>query len=132
MARSAAGCVRRHGIHVGRNDGTLSNYNEEQVEMLKKELIGTLKNAANMRGLAPAEFVNIAVFGQANSAIYSMQLPVEGESGGVKYSVNGKGYLKVADAGMPPGAQFSRCARRRATLMRSPAASWTPMHSKQK
>jgi hypothetical protein len=77
----------------------LSNYNEEQVEMLKKELIGALKNAANMRGLAPAEFVNIAVFGQANSPIYSMQLPVEGESGGVKYSLNGKGYVKMAEAG---------------------------------
>jgi hypothetical protein len=77
----------------------LSRYNEEQVEMLKKELIGTLKNAANIRGLTPSEFVNIAVFGQGNSAIYSMQLPVEGESGGAKYSVNGKGYVKVTDAG---------------------------------
>jgi hypothetical protein len=77
----------------------LSNYNEEQVEMLKKELIGALKNAANIRGLAPAEFVNIAVFGQGNSATYSMQLPAEGESGGAKYSVNAKGYLKVTDAG---------------------------------
>jgi hypothetical protein len=81
----------------------LSSYNEEQVEMLKKELIGALKNAANIRGLAPGEFVNIAVFGQGNSAIYSMQLPAEGESGGVKYSVNGKGSLKVADAGAARG-----------------------------
>jgi hypothetical protein len=42
-----------------------SNYNEEQVELLKKELIGSLKSAANMRGLQSDEFVNIAVFGHA-------------------------------------------------------------------
>lgn len=42
-----------------------SNYNEEQVELLKKELVGALKSASNMRGLKPDEFVNIAVFGYA-------------------------------------------------------------------
>ena len=42
-----------------------SNYNEEQVELLKKELVGALKSAANIRGLNPDEFVNIAVFGYA-------------------------------------------------------------------
>jgi hypothetical protein len=77
----------------------ISGYNEEQVELLKKELIGALKNAANIRGLAPEEFVNIAVFGQANSTLYVMSVPSEQEAGGAKYSVNAKGYLKVADAG---------------------------------
>ena len=42
-----------------------SNFNGEQVELLKKELIGALKIATNMRGLKPDEFVNIAVFGYA-------------------------------------------------------------------
>jgi hypothetical protein len=42
-----------------------SSYNDEQVEMLKKELVGALKNATNIRGLKPDEFVNIAVFGHA-------------------------------------------------------------------
>lgn len=42
-----------------------SNYNDEQVELLKNELIGALKSATNMRGLKPDEFVNIAVFGYA-------------------------------------------------------------------
>jgi hypothetical protein len=42
-----------------------SNYNEEQVELLKRELVGALKSATNMRGLRPDEFVNIAVFGYA-------------------------------------------------------------------
>jgi hypothetical protein len=43
-----------------------SIYNEEKVELLKKELIGGLRNASNIRGLAPGEFVNIAVFGHAS------------------------------------------------------------------
>jgi hypothetical protein len=42
-----------------------SNYNDEQVELLKKELVGALKLATNMRGLKPDEFVNISVFGYA-------------------------------------------------------------------
>ena len=75
-----------------------SSYNEEQVEMLKKELIGTLKNAANIRGLPASEFVNIAVFGQASSTIYSVPVP-DGDSGGNRYSVNARAYLKVADGG---------------------------------
>ena len=32
---------------------------------MKKELVGALKIASNMRGLSPDEFVNIAVFGYA-------------------------------------------------------------------
>jgi hypothetical protein len=42
-----------------------SNYSEERVGLLKRELIGALKSAANMRGLEPDEFLNIAVFGHA-------------------------------------------------------------------
>jgi hypothetical protein len=44
-----------------------STYNDEKVELLKKELIGGLRNASNIRGLGPDEFVNIAVFGHASS-----------------------------------------------------------------
>jgi hypothetical protein len=42
-----------------------SDYSEERVALLKRELIGALKSAANMRGLEPDEFLNIAVFGHA-------------------------------------------------------------------
>lgn len=45
-----------------------SGYNEDQVEALKNELVRALKNAANIRGLQPEEFVNIAVFGHATPA----------------------------------------------------------------
>jgi hypothetical protein len=42
-----------------------STYNAGQVELLKTELIGALKNATNVRGLKDDESVNIAVFGHA-------------------------------------------------------------------
>ena len=45
--------------------GRTSSYKEDQVELLKKELVGALKLAANIRGLKSDEFVNIAVFGHA-------------------------------------------------------------------
>jgi len=44
-----------------------SGFNEDRVELLKREVMTALKNATNIRGLKPEEFVNIAVFGQANS-----------------------------------------------------------------
>jgi hypothetical protein len=44
-----------------------SSYNQDQVELLKKELMSALKNATNIRALKPDEFVNIAVFGHASS-----------------------------------------------------------------
>src|ERR1043166_4526019 len=80
------------------HSGRTSPYNEEQVELLKKELIDALKNAANIHGLKPEEFVSIAVFGHSSSTTYSVAVPSEGESNGVKYSVNARGYLKVADS----------------------------------
>lgn len=59
-----------------------NGYKEEQVELLKKELIGALKNAANIRGLRPDEFVNIAVFGQSSGArVKTVTLP--GGAGGL-------------------------------------------------
>jgi hypothetical protein len=59
-----------------------NGYKEEQVELLKKELIGALKNAANIRGLRPDEFVNIAVFGQSSGArVKAVTLP--GGAGGL-------------------------------------------------
>jgi hypothetical protein len=59
-----------------------SSYNEEQVELLKKELVGALKSAANMRGLKPDEFVNIAVFGHAPPLrIKSFSYPKTGDVG---------------------------------------------------
>jgi hypothetical protein len=59
-----------------------NGYKEEQVELLKKELIGALKNAANIRGLRPDEFVNIAVFGQSSGGrVKAVTLP--GGAGGL-------------------------------------------------
>jgi hypothetical protein len=59
-----------------------NGYKEEQVELLKKELIGALKNAANIRGLRLDEFVNIAVFGQSSGArVKTVTLP--GAAGGL-------------------------------------------------
>ncbi len=59
-----------------------SNSNEEPVELLKRELLGALKNATHMRGLKPDEFVNIAVFGHAPPVrIKSISYPASGEVG---------------------------------------------------
>jgi hypothetical protein len=43
-------------------------YQAEQVETLKKELIETLKNASNIRGLKPEESVTIALVGSRSGA----------------------------------------------------------------
>jgi hypothetical protein len=47
------------------DDGGNASYNEDQVEMLKREIITALKNAGNIRGLKADEFVNVTVFGQS-------------------------------------------------------------------
>jgi hypothetical protein len=52
-------------VDSGDDDGGNANYNEDQVEMLKREIITALKNAANIRGLKADEFVNVTVFGQS-------------------------------------------------------------------
>jgi hypothetical protein len=52
-------------VDSGDDDGGNANYNEDQVEMLKREIITALKNAANIRGLKTDEFVNVTVFGQS-------------------------------------------------------------------
>jgi hypothetical protein len=52
-------------VDPGDDDGGNANYNEDQVEMLKREIITALKNAANIRGLKADEFVNVTVFGQS-------------------------------------------------------------------
>ena len=41
-----------------------SRFDAEQVEALQQTLLGALKNASNIRGLKPDDFVTIAVFGQ--------------------------------------------------------------------
>ena len=53
-----------------------NGYKDEQVELLKKELISALRNAANIRGLRAEEFVNVAVFGQSTGArVKAVTLP---------------------------------------------------------
>lgn len=84
---------------VEESPGRNSNFNEEQVELLKKELIGALKNAANIRGLKPDESVNIAVFGHANSVRVAKVTPAATDSPGRSYSVNAVGYVSVSGAG---------------------------------
>jgi hypothetical protein len=74
-----------------------SDYNDEQVALLKNELVGVLKNAANIRGLKSEEFVNIAVFGPASSVRISA--PVKAGDAGGKYSVNAIGYVSISGAG---------------------------------
>jgi hypothetical protein len=59
-----------------------SSFSEDRVALLKRELIGALKSAANMRGLKPEEFVNIAVFGHAPPLrIKSISYPASGDVG---------------------------------------------------
>ncbi len=59
-----------------------SDYSQDRVELLQRELTGALKSAANMRGLKPDEFVNIAVFGHAPPVrIKSVSYPASGEVG---------------------------------------------------
>jgi hypothetical protein len=66
-----------------------SSYTDEPVELLKKELVGSLKNAANIRGLKPEEFVNIAVFGHAAPArMKSTRLATGGSSAGYEMDIS--------------------------------------------
>ncbi len=46
-----------------------SQYNAEQVEELKKVLLQTLKNAANIHNLKPDDFIAITVFGQPSTPV---------------------------------------------------------------
>lgn len=79
-----------------------SIYNEEKVELLKKELLGGLRNASNIRGLAPGEFVNIAVFGHAS---------LRGKS---SYAGRGGGYgdTNPAEYGVDKGSVLTLRARK--------------------
>ena len=45
------------------------DYDAAQVENLKKGLLHSLKNAANIRQLKPEEFVSVTVFGAPNTAV---------------------------------------------------------------
>jgi hypothetical protein len=58
-----------------------STYKEAQVDLLKRELIGSLKSASNMRGIKPDEYVNIAVFGHAPPVRIKSVSYKPGESG---------------------------------------------------
>jgi hypothetical protein len=52
-------------------------FDAESVEALKHTLIGTLKNASNIRHLKPDDYVSIAVFGQPSAAtVVSSPAPV--------------------------------------------------------
>jgi hypothetical protein len=89
-----------------------SAYNEEQVELLKKELIGSLKSAANMRGLSGDEFVNIAVFGHAAPVrIKSYSYPTSGEVG-IGLPAGGVVYESSAAANAAKGSVLTLRAKK--------------------
>lgn len=67
-------------------------YDEDKVTALKREILTAIKNAANIRGLKPEEFVNVAVFGQTVSVRKVM------ESG------NGQGQVMARRLASEPGA----------------------------
>ena len=48
---------------------TYMDYDAAQVENLKKGLLQSLKNAANIRQLKPEEFVSVTVFGAPNTSV---------------------------------------------------------------
>jgi hypothetical protein len=80
-----------------------SVYKEEKVDLLKKELVGALKNASNIRGLASNEFINIAVFGHASS------------HGKASYGVKSGGYASdtiAAELGVDKGSVLTLRARK--------------------
>jgi len=58
---------RRQASWMGGTVEAGVDYDSEQVDTLKKEMIESLKNASNFRHLKPDEFVSITVFGSANS-----------------------------------------------------------------
>jgi hypothetical protein len=89
-----------------------SAYNEEQVELLKKELIGSLKTASNMRGLRPDEFVNIAVFGHAAPVrIKSFSYPTSGNVG-IGLPAGGVVYESSAAANAAKGSVLTLRAKK--------------------
>jgi hypothetical protein len=45
-----------------------SNFKQEQVDLLKRELLAAMKNATHIRNLGSNEFVNVVVFGQPLSS----------------------------------------------------------------
>jgi len=58
---------RRQASWMGGTVEAGVDYDAEQVDTLKKELIESLKNATNFRHLKPEEYVSITVFGSPNS-----------------------------------------------------------------
>lgn len=60
---------RRQQSWMGGNVESGADYDSDQVDTLKKELIESLKNAANFRHLKPDEYVSITVFGSPNSGV---------------------------------------------------------------
>lgn len=76
-------------------------YDAERVEVLKKHLLGALKNASNMKGVKSDEYVNVSVFGSpatTTGEIYGRgvgampgaanNLPAAGRGGGAGGSVS--------------------------------------------
>jgi hypothetical protein len=71
------------------------DYNSEQVEGLKKELIETMKNAANIRDVKPGEWVTVTVIGSRQGGVTH----VKRMSTGSKGKTTARAEVYVADAG---------------------------------
>ena len=86
--------------------GSPEEYNSQVVEELKRDLITTLKHAANMRGLQPDEWVILSVIGKSGpvSGMFSggMMGGMGAGFGGASYSTGG-GYGGMAMGGYGGG-----------------------------
>jgi hypothetical protein len=67
-------------LNAGENHG--ETYSQEKVDRLKKKLIEALRNARNIRGLKPEDYVTVCVLGSANPAVIGTRRVVMGQRGG--------------------------------------------------
>jgi hypothetical protein len=103
--------ARRQVFSPGEGEGAESpdsaqEYNSRMVEELKRELITTLKHAANIRGLQPDEWVILTVIGTGRrfGGMGGMSMgSMGGVFGGASYSAGG-GYGAGASGGYGAGS----------------------------
>src|SRR5439155_13451882 len=58
-----------YGRAVAGSNEPAAEYDQDQVDELKKELLHALKNAVNIRNLKPEEYVSVTVFGSPNTPV---------------------------------------------------------------
>jgi hypothetical protein len=82
--------------------GSPEEYNSQMVEELKRDLITTLKHAANIRGLQPDEWVILTVVGGRREfgGVFGSNMPM---MGGMSSMSTGSAYGAVSSGGMGGG-----------------------------